>query len=187
MNVTYAKTISTWWPYGTFVRKKISTGNPNNVKPIPDWSSCFRLHRNAVKIHHRLILNHNKGLRLRAGGSAQWGTSSDLSSSLLFAFSRLFSPVWVVNTRDCYRGDHNTTSDTENYYYKNFHWAKVCKKKGEYYVYEKRIMVDNTCFKGAMGGMGREIVIFWLYNFLVASLRKCCLFYFFSVKHRTKI
>lgn len=40
-------------------------------------------------------------------------------------------------------------------------------------------MVDNTCFKGATGGMGREIVIFWLYNFLVASLRKCCLFYFF--------
>ena len=26
-------------------------------------------------------------------------------------------------------------------------------------------MVDNTCFKGATGGMGREIVIFWLYNF----------------------
>ena len=26
-------------------------------------------------------------------------------------------------------------------------------------------MVDNTCFKEAMRGMGREIVIFWLYNF----------------------
>ena len=31
-------------------------------------------------------------------------------------------------------------------------------------------MVDNTCFKEAASGMGREIVIFWLYNFFGREL-----------------
>ena len=95
---------------------------------LPDWSSCLRLNRNAVKIYKRLVLVHNIWLSLHTGGSPRWGSGGDFSRSLLFLFI-LFHPVRVVDTRGCYGGDHNTADYAENYHYKYVHCAIICNKK----------------------------------------------------------